>query len=230
MAAKPARLRRAPVRRTSDRPSAFTPMTRNKSALKEVPKHRVRQLRQARDIAKAAEKHANTMTADLVFEYGANAVQFGLLDADESGHLEGAEMEACPPSADLNQDKRLDLGEHDQYCSGALSEGSGVASSFILSEAPVVKPSKKTFAGYGVQKGRVVVVWQLGDSTNPTYVHDPEKNEYKRYLGTDLFETEEEAKNFSLATRADASMGTPKAGQCCSLFSGWELPSFLRSS
>ncbi|CAD7946394.1 unnamed protein product [Amoebophrya sp. A25] len=79
----------------SDRPSAFTQMRSTECA-------------NCGKLARLRKRRRNT--ADLVFEYGANAVQFGLLDADESGHLEGAEMEACPPSADLNQDKRLDLG------------------------------------------------------------------------------------------------------------------------
>ncbi|CAD7972822.1 unnamed protein product [Amoebophrya sp. A120] len=104
-----------------------------------LPKRRLRILTQARKIAAASQKHVKTMTADLAVEYGvtsqdvSNAAQFDLLDADESGYLEGAEAEACPESVDRNQDKKLDRDEHGQYCSGALSEGSGVASSFLMS-------------------------------------------------------------------------------------------------
>ncbi|CAD7963915.1 unnamed protein product [Amoebophrya sp. A120] len=119
----------------SNRPSAFTPMTHN--GPKPLPKRRLRILTQARKIAAASQKHVNTMTADLAEEYRvrpqdvSNAAQFDLLDADESGDLQGAEMEACPEWADLNQDKKLDRGEHGQYCSSAVSGGSGAPSSFL---------------------------------------------------------------------------------------------------
>ncbi|CAD7964561.1 unnamed protein product [Amoebophrya sp. A120] len=92
-------------------------------------KGRLQQLKEARNIAAAAQNHYYTMVEDLASEHRVTTsdvlitIKFDSLDTDHSGVLEGEENTVCPAEADLNNDGKLDFAEHGQYCGKRMLKG-----------------------------------------------------------------------------------------------------------